>query len=187
MLVTFRIVDTETLLHSVPAPLNARELAALCQLLREKNLLPDLDEGEIEGTAYKFEVSANTLALATFARVLDFRTDIIAVVEEAQFLGRSLRVERDGPGADPVLRVSEHIALTPDLMMARDIADKLMQALELDPSETRSLRLDHLRDLLRDPATFRAFDELGIKHLFDALARLAFVDCGDQMPALEWA
>ena len=186
MLVTFRIIDTETRLHSTPAILNPRELAALCQLLSEKSLMPDLDNGETEGTAHHFEVAANGLALATFARVLSYRTDVIAVVEEAQFLGRALRIERSESQLDTLLRVSNHIALTPDLMMSEDLARKALTALGLTPDE-RTIRLSKLQDLLQQPSTSRAFDNQQLGTIFDALARVAFVDCGEQIPRLKWA
>lgn len=186
MLVTFRIIDTETRLHSTPAILNARELAALCQLLSDNSLMPDLDNGETEGSAYHFEVAANGLALATFARVLSFRTDVIAVVEEAQFLGRTLRIERSESQFDTLLRVSNHIALTPDLMMAEDLANKALSALGLAP-DRRTIRISKLQELLQKPSTSKAFDDQRIGTIFDALARVAFVDCGEQIPHLEWA
>jgi hypothetical protein len=184
MLVTFRIVDFDTRLHSKPANLNARELATFRAIMRDNNIISDLDEGEADGTAYNFEVSANSLPLAAFARPFEYRDDIIAIVEEAQFLGRSLRVQKDG--LNVTLRVSQHLALANDLMMTDTVAEKALQALGIDGRAKRTVSLAKLKELVCDPAIFAAFDNAKIGNIYDALARLATTDCGEQLPRLVW-
>ena len=46
MLVTFRVKDTYTTLHSRPAEITALELAALTRRLHSSNATLDVDEGE---------------------------------------------------------------------------------------------------------------------------------------------
>lgn len=187
MLVTFRIIDTETPLHSIPARINARELAALRVLLQESAILPDIDDGETEAIATHFEFNANSLALATFARTFGHREDIITVVEEAQFLGRSLRIDQSDHDGDIVLRVSSHIAIARPLMMSEDLAGKLLRALGINTGKRRSIHIDQVRDLLADPAIYAAFQEAGITPLHASLSYLGYTELGDQIPIMEWA
>jgi len=186
MFTIFRVIDTETKLHSTPAILTARELAAFRRLMQYQNIPIDPDPGEIEGTAYHFEVNANGIPLAAFATALDFRADVIAVVEEAHWLGRSLRVERVTPTSNIVLRVSNHIAFTNTFTIAEDLAAKAFHALGIDPRKTRSITINQLRTLLQNPAVFSAFDSAQIEAVYNNFAQFAFIDCGEQQPELEW-
>ena len=186
MLVTFRIIDTETRLHSAPAILSARELATLTRLLAENALAPDLDEGQREGSAYHFEFNANRLPLARIASALDWRGDVISVVEEAQFLGRSLRIERVPPMLEIALRVSDHIALTEDLILDKIDALTVAGILGVD-FRKRSIKLADLAAKLARPSVEQSFYNSRLSHIHYALSRAANIDCGEQSPVLEWA
>lgn len=187
MLVTFRIIDTQSRLHTKPAIISARELASLVTLLRTTGLIIDADPAETDHLPYNFEFNANRLALARFAGTLNWREDIIGIVEEAQFLGRSLRVERADDGIAIQLRVSDHIALAADLLLRPDTAAKLFAAIGIDPARRSSISIDRLRDLLLQPRTMKAFEDLQIRTVFDMLAMTVNIDCGEQMPRLSWA
>ena len=89
----FRIVDTDTVLHSRPAPTNAREIAALRVLLQNEGRFALLDGGDLDGTAIKFEYNANAIAIASFASIFPERDDVLAVIEEAQAMGSNCVVE----------------------------------------------------------------------------------------------
>ena len=93
MLVTFRVKDIETRLHSKPAQIRPPELAALMRRLHTANSTIDADPGEFLAAPLNFEINANALAIAAFASCFDHRAEMIAIVEEAQFLGRMLRIE----------------------------------------------------------------------------------------------
>jgi len=187
MLVTFRIIDTQSRLHTTPAIISARELASLVTLLRTTGLIIDADPGETDHLPYKFEFNANSLALARFADTLNWREDIIGIIEEAQFLGRSLRVERADDDIDIQLRVSEHIALAADLLLRADTAAKLFAAIGIDPAKRSSISIDRLRDLLQQPCTMKTFEDLQIRTVFDMLGMTVSTDCGEQLPRLSWA
>ena len=187
MIVTFRIKDTQTQLHSRPAEISALELAALTRRLHSGNAALDVDPGEFGAAPLNFEINANALSMAAFTACFDHRTDIISIVEEAQFLGRTLRVRHLGRLAPITIEVSEHIALARDLMMGPDLAAKVLFALGRDDADEGELTLESLRLLLQDHRTYDAFCGAKITPIYDSLAYLAFTDCGEQTPILEWA
>ena len=129
MLVTFRVKDIETRLHSVPAQIRPQELAALMRRLHTANSTIDADPGEFLAAPLNFEINANALAIAEFASCFDHRAEMIAIVEEAQFLGRMLRIEHPQCDAPITMRVSEHIALVGDMTMSSDLAAKVLTLL----------------------------------------------------------
>ena len=187
MLVTFRIVDTQSRLHTKPATITARQLAKLATTLRDYRMVIDVDPSEIEHLPVNFEFNANSIALAKLAGLFDWREDIIAIVEEAQFLGRSLRVERVPDSTDLQLCVSEHIALANDMSLREDTAAKLFAAIGINPATRTSISIDRLGDLLRQPSMAKAFDNLRIRTIYDQLAMTVTTDCGEQQPRLAWA
>ena len=187
MLVTFRIKDTITRLHSTPATISVHELAALMRRLHASDAALDVDPGEFAIVPINFEVNGNCLSMSNFTACFDHRADIIEVVEEAQWLGRTLRFEKAGPTQPLTMRVSEHIALARDLMMGPDLAAKVLYALGRDNADAGELTLDSLRNLLQEPRIYDAFCSARITPLYDSLSLLAFTECGEQAPVLEWS
>jgi hypothetical protein len=186
MLVTFRIVDTQTQLHTTPAIITARQLAKLMATLRDTSMVVDADDGEVDHLPVNFEFNANSLALAKLAALFDWRDDIIAIVEEAQFLGRSLRVERVQDSTDIQLCVSEHIALARDLSLRADTATKLFSAIGINTATRTSISIVRLRDLMQQPSIAKAFTDLEITTVRRSLNLMLSTDCGEQMPRVEW-
>lgn len=187
MLVTFRIKDTSTPLHSKPAEITPRELAGLMRRLHANDTQLDTDPGELEAAPISFEVNANSLSMAAFVSCFGDRPDIIAIVEEAQFLSRTVRIEKSSKVAPITMKVSEHIALARHLMMGPDLAAKVLYALGRDSAEPGELTLENLRQVLRDNRTYDAFCAAKIAPVFDSLTFLAFTDCGEQAPVMEWS
>jgi hypothetical protein len=186
MLVTFRIIDTQTRLHSKPEIILARELAALVTLLRNERILPDVDTGEDTALPYQFEFNANSFATAKLARLFDYRGPIIDIIEEGQFLGRTLRVERVPDSSDIQLRVSEHIALATGFTLRADTAAKVFAAVGIDPANRTSISLDRLRSIMQQPTAAKAFEDLQITTVQRTMAMTVDTDCGEQIPRLEW-
>jgi len=56
--------------------------------------------------AYDFEARVCPLALATLAKLFDFASDMIGVIDDAQVRGRLIRFERDDKGGVLRARVS---------------------------------------------------------------------------------
>jgi hypothetical protein len=187
MLTFFRIVDAHTKLLSKPAPLNARELASLRSILQNAGIPTLLDDGELDGTAYNFEANANAIAIARFAALFRDRLDLLAVLEEAQFLGRSIRVTRTARNCDAFLEVSEHIAFSPEIAVKRSQADQVLECLDLDPANSNEIALDALRSKLSNPATYHRFKQHDLENTYEYLTRLSYTDCGEQSPHLAWA
>lgn len=99
MSITFRIATAADDQPRPIATINARQLAAFRAFLREESertctvlLAPDADEDAF--LSYHFEARVCPLALAAVTRVFDFQTDVISVVEEAQFRCRRVSVCR---------------------------------------------------------------------------------------------
>lgn len=187
MLVTFRIIDTQSRLHTAPAAITARQLAKLVAMLRHYSIVIDPDEAEPDHLPINFEFNANSIALAKLAGLFDWRDDIIAIVEEGQFLGRTLRVERAPASTDIQLRVSEHIALASNMTLREDTAARLFATTGINPTMRTSISINRLRDLLRQPSMVKAFEDLAIRTIYDQLAMTVSTDCGEQLPRLSWA
>ena len=187
MLVTFRIKDTTTKLYSSPAIISVHELADLMRSLHAAGADIDVDAGEFEAAPINFEINANSLSMVGFTSCFDNRADVIEVVEEAQWLGRTLRFERTGPTQPLTMRVSEHIALARDLMMGPELAAKVLYALGRDNADAGELTLTALRDLLQEPRIYDAFCSAKMTPVYDSLSLLAFTECGEQAPVLEWS
>ena len=187
MLVTFRVKDTITKLSSSPATISALELAALMRKLHSLDVGLDIDAHEFEASPINFEINANSFSMANFTSCFDHRAEIIEIVEEAQFLGRTLRVQHLGRAAPITIEVSEHIALARDLMMGPDLAAKVLYALGRENAEPGELTLESLRTLLQDHRIYEAFCAAKISPIYDSLTFFAFTDCGEQTPVMEWS
>ncbi len=186
MLVTFRVKDTNTRLHSEPAEISALELASLMRRLHASDAEIETDSHEFSAAPLNFEVNANSLSLASFAACFDWRTEVIAIVEEAQFLGRTLRVHCPGGPSPITIMVSEHIALARDILLPSELAAKVVRALGQGGGPEGEIPLDALRALLSDHHTFEAFRSAQIETVYESLSILACTDCGEQIPTMEW-
>ena len=187
MLVTFRIKDTVTMLHSKPAEISFRELASLMRKLHINKADLDVDAKELMAAPLNFEVNANVLSMAEFTTCFGHRVEIIAIVEEAQFLGRTLRIEHPNMRAPITMKVSEHIALGREMMMGPELAAKALYCLGRDSDEPGELKLHDLQGLLQDHRIHEAFVRANITPVYDSFSKLALTDCGDQRPMLEWS
>ena len=172
MSITFRIATAADDQPRPKAIINARQLAAFRTLLRE--------EGERTGTvfldpddflSYRFEARVCPLALATLARVFDFETDAITVLEEAQFRSRRISIYRgDEPGS-----IAMAVALTSDLGLELNLANgnayALLEGLGLRPDSVGELPIETVRARLTNPAVRRHAAEHGVSHYLDRLDR----------------
>lgn len=123
MTTTFRIVDRDTTIHSTKAPITARQLAALRSFLREHEALSDDDPAnEPPLLAYAFKGSIARFSLAVLARLFDNSVAAIAVLEEAQYLGRNLRVTRSEADLEIAISVSLTIDGSDDLELSESQA-----------------------------------------------------------------
>jgi len=158
MLVTFRVKDKTTRLHSEPAEISALELASLMRRLHAGHADIETESHEFSATPLNFEVNANSLSLASFAACFDWRAEVIAIVEEAQFLGRTLRVHCPGGPSPITIMVSEHIALARDIPLPSELSAKVVRALGQGDGSEGEIPLDALRPCLAITIPLRPFE-----------------------------
>jgi hypothetical protein len=192
MSITFRIATAADDQPGPVATINARQLAAFRTLLRSESarcgtVLLDPDAAEDTYLSYHFEARVCPLALATIARIFDFDTGVIGVVEEAQFRCRRVSVYRDEPAGAIAMRV----ALTSDRGLELDLAtanaEVLLESLGLRPDSVGELPIEALRDRLANPAIRRRAAMEGITGYLDRLDDLLGLADADDTSRLEWA
>lgn len=188
MSITFRIATAADDQPRPTAAINARQLAAFRTLLRE--------QGERLGTAlldpddflsYRFEARICPLALAAVARVFDFQTDAIAVLEEAQFRCRRVSIYR----REELGSIAMAVAFTSDLGLELNLANgnayALLEGLGFRPDSVGEIPIDTARARIANPAVRRQAAEHGVSHYLDRLDRLLATADTDDTSRLEWA
>ena len=192
MSITFRIATADDDEARPTAIITARQLAAFRRFLRTEGertgtalLDPDADDDVF--LSYRFEARICPLALAAIARLFDYATDVISVVEEAQFRGRRVSVFRDqGPGT-----INLAVALTSDLGLELNLASNnafaLLDSLGLDAASVGETTIKTIRDRLASPDVRRHAAEHGIADYIERLDRLVAVVANDESCRLEWA
>lgn len=192
MSITFRIATTADDQKGPIATISARQLAAFRTFLREQSVrtgsaLLDPDAAEDEFLSYHFEARVCPLALAAITRVFDFQTDVISVVEEAQFRCRRVSVYRTEETGTINLRV----ALTSDRGLELDLASAnayaLLEGLGLRPDSVGEIPVDTIRARLANPAVRRRAEEQGVACYLGRLDQLLTTADADDTSRLEWA
>ncbi|HEX7855021.1 MAG TPA: hypothetical protein VF503_15130 [Sphingobium sp.] len=192
MSITFRIAIAADDQSRPIATLNARQLAAFRAFLREESVrsatvLLDPDAAEDAFLSYHFEARVCPLALASIARVFDFQTDAITVIEEAQFRSRRVSVYR----IEETGKINMRVALTSDLGLELDLASgnayALLEGLGLRPDSVGEIPIDTMRARLANPAVRRRAGELGVAAYLDRLDQLLASAHADDTSRLEWA
>lgn len=192
MSIMFRIATAADDQPRPTAIINARQLAAFRNFLREEGErigihLLDPDFADDDYLSYRFEARICPLALAAVARVFDFQTDVITVIEEAQFRSRRVSVYR-AEGTGPITLA---VGLTSDLGLELDLAVgnayALLEGLGLRPDSVGEMSVETMRARLANPAVRRRVRELGAAHYLDRLGRLLASAQSDDTSRLEWA
>ena len=192
MSITFRIATAADDREGPIATINARQLAAFRAFLRDEGartgtVLLDPDAAEEEFLSYHFEARVCPVALAAIARVFDLQTDVIGVVEEAQFRVRRVsvfRIEETGT-------IKMRVALTSDTGAELDLgtanAYALLEGLGLRPDSVGEIPIDTVRARLTNPAVRRRAAEHGVTAYLDRLDQLLATAAADDTSRLEWA
>ena len=149
--------------------------------------LLDPDAPEDAFLSYRFEARVCPLSLASIARLFDYATDVITVVEEAQFRGRRVSVFRDEAAGT----INLTVALTTDMGLELDLASSnafaLLQSLGLGTESVGETAIETVRERLASPAFRRHAAEQGISHYIERLERLVAAAAPDESCRLEWA
>jgi hypothetical protein len=163
MTITFRIDDGLDTLLPTPAVITTDQLGSLRDLLAEQGerlsfclLIPE--HGEVSEAAFAFEARVCPLALAMVSRCFDHNPSVIAVLDEAQFLGRRVRVWRMDWSGDIRIGLASGLDDVPELEVANGNASALLETLGLDPDSVGELPIAELRQRLSDPRVRRRLD-----------------------------
>ena len=160
MTITFRIDDGHDI-HAVgPAEITRSQLAALCDYLRaqsERLGVPLIDHewGTVDEPEFAFEARVCPLPLASLSAVLDHADAAIAVLDEAQFTGRRIRVRREENIGLVMIEVAWTHDSAPSLNVANGNAYALLESLGLDAESCGEIPLADLRRRLTDPVIHR--------------------------------
>ena len=164
MTITFRIDDGLDTLLPTPAVITTDQLGSLRDLLAEQGerlgfclLFPEY--GEVSEPAFAFEARVCPLALATVSRCFDHDPSVIAVLDEAQFIGRRVRVWRMEWAGDIRIGLATGLDNVPELEVANGNAYALLETLGLDPESVGELPVAELRQRLTDPRIRRRLDD----------------------------
>lgn len=164
MTITFRIDDGLDTLLPMPAVITTYQLGALRDLLvrqgkRLGSCLLYPEHGDVTEAAFAFEARVCPLALAVVSRCFDHDPGVIAVLDEAQFLGRRVRVWRMRWTGDIHIGLASGLDNVPELEVANGNAYALLETLSLDPDSVGELPIAELRRRLSDPRVRRRLDD----------------------------
>jgi hypothetical protein len=192
MSITFRIATAADDLQGPVATITARQLAAFRTFLRDESMragtvLLDPDAAEDEFLSYHFEARVCPIALASVTLVFDFQTDVISVVEEAQFRSRRVSVFRVEETGSIRMRVAFTSDVGAELDLTTDNAHALLEGLGLRPDSVGEIPIDTVRARLANPAVRRRAAEHGVTAYLDRLDQLLATAATDETSRLEWA
>ncbi|MGK2911777.1 MAG: hypothetical protein ACSLE1_18530 [Sphingobium sp.] len=186
MSITFRLTSAGGIVHSKPAPITTRQLAAFRDFVRANNVLTDDLDEEPEHPSYSFEASVCRFPWAIIARILGGSEEIVAVVEEAQFLGRRLSFYRDRQAHTITVRVSDAIDGFEDINLHNANGYAVLDALGLPADSCGEIDLTELRARLTDPNTKRRFINAGVARRFGFFEAAAAIE-DTVSPRLVWS
>ncbi|MBB4859179.1 hypothetical protein HNO88_002508 [Novosphingobium chloroacetimidivorans] len=188
MSITFYVTDLDTRIQSVPATISPRELGSFRAFMREQGTATEDDpDGEPERLTYAFDASICRFAIASIARIFGNRHEAIAVIEEAQFLGRLLSFRRKEVTHELSIEVSQRLDGPGELDLANGNAYAVLEALDLEPESIGEITFDELRMRLSLPTVRQAFRDRRIHHRLPFFDVAAALDPHEQSARLVWA
>lgn len=163
MTITFRLDDGHHILLPSPAVITPNQLGSLRELLDEQSMRLEtallLSVHGITGDAtFEFEARVCPLALAVVSKCFDHDPGVIAVLDEAQFLGRRVRVWQAERSGDIKIGLAPNPDGAPELEVANANALTLLESLGLDRDSAGVLPITELRQRLIDPRIRRRLD-----------------------------
>lgn len=163
MTITFRVEDGRSILPPTPAIIMPDQLAALRELLSEQSLrlgfsllLPIY--GVTGDPWFEFDARVCHLSLASVSKCFDHDPAVIAVLDEAQFLGRRVRITQTERSSDIQLRLSLNPDAAPEMALANPEALTLLDRLGIDRKTAGMVPMTELRQRLMDPRIRRRLD-----------------------------
>ena len=163
MTITFRIENGNGILPPKEAVITPDQLGSLRDLLAEQSirlgftlLLPI--HGVTGDPSFELEARTCHLALASVSRCFEHDPGVITILEEAQYLGRRVRIWQDRPSGDIKIRLSLTPDAAPHLPVTESTAMALLDGLGLDRERAGIVAMTELRDRLTDPRIRRRLD-----------------------------
>lgn len=193
MTITFRIDDGHAGMDPTPAIVTPEQLASLRDLLADRSermqvQLAFVDHDDPDDGSFAFEARVCPLSLASVAACFDHDPAVIAVLDEAQFRGRRIRLSRDAARGDAIrLALSWSHDAAPELNVANGNAYALLETLGLDAESVGEIPVDELRDRLTDPRIRRRLDgDPWLARYVPRLVAMAAVKPVAGVPHLAW-
>ena len=188
MSITFRVTSEDGKSAVAPAIISIRQLVAFRHFARENGLLIDeLAEGDDITRSFSLDASICRFPLAVLASLFGNQPEVIAVIDEAQFTQRQLRLYKSFETGELMLSVSPTMNRSIDIDLAIGNAFAVMRALDLKPNNIGDLPVAVLRDKLADPRIRARFMAHRVDHYLPRLDRLAAIVGHEQEPRLVWA
>jgi len=163
MTITFRVEDGRSILPPSPAVITPDQLASLRDLLAEQSLRLGfamlLPVHGLTGDPW-FELDARVchLSLAVVSKCFDHAPSVIAILDEAQFLGRRVRVAQTERAGDITMRLSLNPDAAPEIALANAQALALLDGLGIDRQVAGMVTMTELRQRLTTPRIRRRLD-----------------------------
>ena len=188
MSITFRVTSDDDFTNIPPAQISIRQLALFRNFARDHRIPADdfLDDDDLSASL-SFEASICGFALAVLARIFDMAEPAIAVIDEAQFRQRQIRLYKSDATGELMMALSDTIDGSIDLDLANANAFAVLEALDLVADDTGTVTLAVLRVRLADTNVRRRFSARHIDHYLARLDRLAGIVAHVQEPRLVWA
>lgn len=193
MTITFRVDDGHNILSPSPAVITPDQLGALRDLLNDHSARTETAMvvpvyGEPACGSFEMEARVCPLALASVARCFDHDPAVIAVIDEAQFRGRRVRIWQEGRTGDIRLGLGLNPDGAPELEVANGNALALLASLGLDEETCGAIPMSQLRQRLMDPRIRRRLDEdPHVSRYVDALTTMAALKPTEGEYHLAWA
>lgn len=192
MTITFRIEDGRSILPPSAAVITPDQLAAFRDMLAEQALrlgfallLPVY--GVTGDPWFAFDARVCHLSLATVVKCFDPDPSVIAILDEAQFLGRRVRIAQTDRGRDIEMRLSLNPYEATEIALANPAALALLEGLGIDQTIAGIVPMTEVRQRLMDPRIRRRLDAApGMADYVDTLTKMAALKPVDGEYHLAW-
>lgn len=193
MTITFRIDDGHGILLPSAAIITSDQVGALRDLLSEQALRIGFAmliqvHGVTGDGSFEFEARVCPLALAVVSKCFDHDPAVISVLDEAQHLGRRVRVWQDDRRSDIKVGLASNPDAAPELEVATANGLALLESLGLDRESAGVLPMTELRQRLMDPRIRRRLNsDPGMTLYVETLTIMAAMKPVDGEYHLAWA
>ena len=163
MTITFRIENGTGILPQAAAVITPDQFGALRDLLLDhavrtdtSMIIPTTEMADEPG--FELEARVCPVALASLSKCFDHDPAVIAILDEAQYLGRRVTIWHERSTGDIKMRLSLTPDSAPHLSVDEGAALALLNGLGITPDRTGVVPVAWLRDRLTTPRIRRRLD-----------------------------